>query len=125
MGLSRNARIKMGLSKNKITKSVVHISPLDKNLSTDGMEKHADKLRKVCKSFNDQGYRMANKDDVIKRPGLHRLALFLNRMSVADLAYFWNNWELDPVCVWAYRIAKFFDVSIQLETPVTMDEENE
>jgi hypothetical protein len=119
--------------KKETKKIVMQVSPLDKNLGTDGMEKYADKirrkdtnkLRKVRKSFNDQGYRLPNIRDLIKRPGLYRLAWILDRMSVTDLAYFWDNWELDPVCVWAYRLAKFFDVPIQLETPVTMDEENE
>ena len=119
--------------KKETKKIVMQVSPLDKNLGTDGMEKHADKirrkdtnkLRKVRKSFNDQGYRLPNIRDLIKRPGLYRLAWILDRMSVTDLAYFWDNWELDPVCVWAYRLAKFFNVPIQLETPVTMDEENE
>lgn len=110
--------------KKETKKIVMHVSPLDSKLSIDGLEKHADKLRRVCKSFNDQGYRLANINEPIKRPSLHRLAWFLNRMSVTDLAYFWDNWELDPVCVWAYRIAKFFNVPIQLETPV-MDMENE
>lgn len=110
--------------KKETKKIVMQVSPLDSKLNTDGMEKHADKLRKVRKSFNDQGYRLANGYDLIKRPGLHRLAMFLNRMSVTDLAYFWDNWELDPVCVCAYRLAKFFKVPVQLETPV-MDAENE
>ena len=119
--------------KKETKKIVMQVSPLDKNLGTDEPKKLADKirrkdtnkLRKVRKSFNDQGYRLPNIRDLIKRPGLYRLAWILDRMSVTDLAYFWDNWELDPVCVWAYRLAKFFNVPIQLETPVTMDEENE
>lgn len=112
--------------KKETKKIVMLVSPLDKNLgTTDELKKLADRLWEVCKSFTDQGYRVANRNDSIKHPGLHRLAWLLIQMSVSDLAYFWGNWELDPVCVWAHRLAKFFDVPIQLETPVTMDEENE
>lgn len=54
--------------KKETKKIVMQVSPLDKNLGTDGMEKYADKirrkdtnkLRKVRKSFNDQGYRLPN-----------------------------------------------------------------
>ncbi len=107
--------------KKKSKKPVVYVSPVNSN---DEIKDYADKLRKVSKAFDDQGYRMANKNDPIKRPDLYRLAMTLNHMSGADVAYFWDNWELDPVCVWAYKLAKFFKVPVQLETPV-MDVENE
>ena len=110
-------RKKLGLIKGEPRKSFINVSPLPDNLSSKGMDYHADKLRKVNQIFKDKGYRMACKDDPIKRPAIHRLAVYLNRMSVADTAYFWNNWDLDPVCHFAYEIAKFFEVPIEFENP--------
>ena len=117
MGLSRNARKKLGLEKGETRKSVTYVTPLPENLNDKAMEQHADKIRKLNQIFKDKGYRMVCKDDPIKRPAIHRLAVYLNRISVADTAYFWNNWDLDPVCHFAYEIAKFFEVPIEFENP--------
>lgn len=117
-------RMKLRLAKGDSRKTFMNVTPLSENLNPEAMKCHADKIRKVNQTFEDRGYRVFCKDDPIKHPGLHRLAFYLNRMSVVDTVYFWNNWELDPVCVYAYEIAKFFDVHVEFENPKDESREN-